>query len=143
MKRSELKQVLKPLIKECIKEVLFEDGVLSGIISEVIKGTGNAPVVVAEAPHVEANSQEHHLLKEQQEQKRLVELKESRKQMLDAIGQGSFNGVDLFEGTTPMTDAGSAKPEPQSPLANYAPGDSGIDISGIVDVAGGKWKQLL
>ena len=143
MKRSELKQALKPLIKECIKEVLFEDGVLSGIISEVIRGTTSAPMVVAEAQQAEPNNQEHHLLMEQQEQERLVQLKETRKQMLDAIGNSSFNGVDLFEGTTPMTSAGSAKPEPQSPLANYAPGDSGIDISGIVDVAGGKWKHLL
>ena len=63
--------------------------------------------------------------------------------MLDAIGNSSFNGVDLFEGTTPMTSAGSATPTPQAPLANYAPEDTGVDISGIMDVARGKWKQLL
>ena len=62
MKRSELKQVLKPLIKECIKEVLFEDGVLSGIISEVIRGTGNAPMVVAEAKQTVSREQEQLLV---------------------------------------------------------------------------------
>jgi hypothetical protein len=143
MKRSELKEVLKPLIKECIKEVLFEDGVLSGIISEVIRGTGNAPMVVTEAKQTEAAKQEHRLLSEQQEQKRIKQLKETRKQMLDVIGNSTFNGVDLFEGTTPMVGAGSATPEPQSPLSNYAPEDTGVDISGIMDVARGKWKQLL
>ena len=140
MKRSELKEILKPLIKECIKEVLFEDGVLSGIISEVIKGTGNAPMVVAEAKQDESREQEQ-LLAEQRDQERFQKIKESRKQMLDAIGNDSFNGVNLFEGTTPMTSGGSQTSE--SPLANYAPGDSGIDISGIMNVAGGKWKQLL
>jgi hypothetical protein len=100
-------------------------------------------MVVAEAQQTEATKQEHHLLVEQQEQKRIMQLKETRKQMLDAIGNNTFNGVDLFEGTTPMAGAGSATPEPQSPLSNYAPGDSGVDISGIMDVARGKWKQLL
>ena len=142
MKRSELKQVLKPLIKECIKEVLFEDGVLSGIISEVIRGTGNAPVVVAEAQQTVSREQEQ-LLAEQRDQERVEKLRESRKGMLDAIGNSTFNGVDLFEGTTPMAGAGSATPKPQSPLANYAPGDSGVDISGLLGVSGGKWKQLL
>ena len=142
MKRSELKQVLKPLIKECIKEVLFEDGVLSGIISEVIKGTGNAPMVVAEAQQ-EVSEQQMQSLNEMRSQERLQKLKDTRKQMLDVIGNDSFNGVDLFEGTTPMSAAGSAAPQPQSPLANYAPSDSGVDISSIMGVAGGKWKQLL
>ena len=142
MKRSELKQVLKPLIKECIKEVLFEDGVLSGIISEVIRGTGNTPTVVAEAQQTLSRGQEQ-LLVEQRSQERVEKLRESRKGMLDAIGNSTFNGVELFEGTTPMAGAGSATPKPQSPLANYAPGDSGIDISGIMNTAGGEWKQLL
>ena len=142
MKRSELKQVLKPLIKECIKEVLFEDGVLSRIISEVIRGTGNTPTVVAEAQQTVSREQEQ-LLVEQRSQEIVEKLRESRKGMLDAIGNSTFNGVDLFEGTTPMAGAGAATPEPQAPLANYAPGDSGIDISGIMNTAGGKWKQLL
>ena len=139
MKRSDLKQILKPLIKECIKEVLFEDGVLSGVISEVIKGTGNTQVVAAPAPTpVQAEK-----INEQREHQRLNKLKETRKKMLDAIGNNSFNGVDLFEGTAPMSSAGSAAPQPQSPLSNYAPDDSGIDISGIMNVAAGKWKNLV
>ena len=142
MKRSELKEVLKPLIKECIKEVLFEDGVLSGIISEVIRGTGNAPAVVAEAKQTVSREQEQ-LLVEQRDQERVQKLRESRKGMLDAIGNSSFNGVDLFEGTTPMNSAGSATPEPQSPLANYAPEDTGVDISGIMALSGKNWKHLV
>ena len=114
----------------------------NGIISEVIRGTGNAPIVYAEAQQAVSKEQEQ-LLVEQRSQERAEKLRESRKGMLDAIGNSSFNGVDLFEGTTPMNSAGSATPEPQSPLANYAPGDSGIDISGIMNTAGGKWKQLL
>ena len=50
--------------------------------------------------------------------------------------------MDLFEGTTPMAGAGTATPEPQSPLANYSPEDTGVDISGIMDVAGGSGTAL-
>lgn len=141
MKKSELKTILKPLIKECIKEVIFEDGVLSGLISEVVKGTNSAQIV-AEA---KVEQKDRQLLGEQQ-QKRQEEVKdkirETKKKMLDAIGQESYNGVNLFEGTEPLRKGGapSATPSPQSPLSTYAPDDSGVDISSIFS---SKWKNLV
>jgi len=141
MKKSELKTILKPLIKECIKEVIFEDGVLSGLISEVVRGTNTAQVVT----ETKVEQQDRQLLEEQQ-QKRQEEVKdkirETKKKMLDAIGQESYNGVNLFEGTDPLTrggSPGSATPA-QSPLSTYAPDDAGVDISSIFS---SKWKNLV
>ena len=56
---------------------------------------------------------------------------ETKKKMLEAIGQDSYNGVNLFEGTVPINKAGSpdAPETPSSPLAGVNPGDPGVDIS--------------
>ena len=51
----------------------------------------------------------------------------------------SFGGVDLFEGTKEILPEGNN----HSPLAGTAPGDSGVDISGIMKIANGKWKDLI
>jgi hypothetical protein len=141
MKRNELKKVLKPLIKECIKEVMFEDGTLSGIISEVVRGINTKPITAAPAskPVVTNNSQE----KRQQISEKSEKINEARTAMLDAIGKDAYNGVNVFEGTTPMRSAGGSSATPQSPLANVDPGDPGIDISGIMELSRNKWKDLL
>ena len=138
MKRNELKKVLKPLIKECVKEVMFEDGTLSGIISEVVRGLNTKPVIAAPEPKpvVVDNSR-------RQERQRVSEkINEAKTAMLDAIGKNAYNGVDLFEGTTPMRSAGGS-PQPESPLSSMEPGDSGIDISGIMELSRNRWKDLI
>src|SRR6056300_990432 len=100
MNKEQLKKTLKPLIKECIKEVIFEDGVLSGIISEVVKGTGSQRIVETrqpvtyKAPQVDYEAQER-------------KMKERRRKMLDSVGRDAYNGVDLFEGTQPLTNRDS------------------------------------
>jgi hypothetical protein len=140
MKKTELKKVLKPIIKECVKEALFEEGVLSNIISEVVKGLGTPQQLVVEQKQ---NDEEMRKLQLEERQKRSQKLNETRKGMLDAIGRSSYNGVDLFEGTTPMSKAGSPRDgnSPQGPLTGVDPGDSGVDISKFL----GKkkvWKAL-
>ena len=146
MKNEELKKALKPLIKQCIKEVIFEEGVLSGIISEVVKGVSSgAPIVESKAKKVpSANVTSEKLLKERGETKK-KQLKETRKKMLDAIGGTAFNGIDVFEGTDPIPRAGSVSEAttPSSPLSDYSPGDPGINIDGILSVAGNTWKKLI
>jgi len=119
MKREELKKTLRPLIKECIREVIFEEGVLSGIISEVVKGTGGQRIT--ETPQQPVYQKPQVDLEEQRRK-----LQEQRKRMLDAIGKDAYNGVDLFEGTTPT----SAPTEPShGPLSGTDPKDSGVDLS--------------
>ena len=141
MKKSELKKLLKPIIKQCVQEALFEDGVLSNIISEVVKGLGTPQQLVVEQR--QNNDEEIKRLQQEEKQKRVQKLNETRKGMLDAIGRSSYNGVDLFEGTTPMSQGGSpgAGSSPQGALAGVDPGDSGVDISKFL----GKknvWKAL-
>ena len=126
MNVNELKKVLKPLIKQCIKEVIFEEGVLSGIISEVMKGVAAAPVI-REQKQVSKPKSTNGLGKKK--------LEEQRKRMLDAIGKDSYNGVNVFEGVEPARESNQ-----QSPLANIAPGDSGVDISGLFN---SNWSKLI
>ena len=127
MKTNELKKVLKPLIKQCIKEVIFEEGVLSGIISEVVKGVDTAPVI-REQKQVSKPKPTNGLAKKNFEQQ--------RKKMLDAIGKDAYNGVNIFEGTEPISGESNSR----SPLANIAPGDAGVDISQLFN---SNWSKLI
>lgn len=121
MDKNELKKALKPLIKECIKEVLLEHGVSS---------------LMMETPHTappqvnqESNNERAMLAREN--------LQRQKKKMLDAIGNDAYNGVDLFEGTTPtrpQTDTGNG------PLAGTDPRDPGVDITKLPNF--NIWKKL-
>jgi len=136
MKRAELKKILKPLIKECIKEVIFEDGNLSTIISEVVKGTSTQQIVhETKVPQRLETNQEA-------QQRRTQLLKEQKKKMLDSIGRDAYNGVDLFEGTTPMSNrvGSTSSPHGSKALDGVAPNDSGVDISSFG--TSGIWKKL-
>ncbi len=133
MKKDELKKILKPLIKECIKEVIFEEGTLSTIISEVMKGTtGSQPIV-----ETKTKPKQNFVRQEGQRQ----EAKERKRKLLDSIGKDAYNGVNLFEGTSPApapTNTGG-----QGPLDSVAPNDPGVDISGIFSGQSAKiWKKL-
>ena len=139
MKRNELKQILKPLIKECIKEALFEEGILSNIISEVVKGLGTNTIVEQRTQTVSRPR-----VDEQREREYIrTKTSDTRKQLLDAIGKDSYNGVNLFEGTEPLRQGASSSGISSSPLSNMDPGDAGINIEGILAVGGSKWKALL
>ena len=125
MKKSELKSI----IKECIKEVIFEEGTLSTIISEVVQGTSRIK------PITEATQ-----LSTKQDEKKLEEIKKNRKKMLDAIGRDAYNGVDLFENTTPMKSGGNTN---HGALSGMDPRDPGVDISNIFSpTSSAIWKKL-
>jgi len=139
MKKAELKKLLKPMIKECIKEVIFEEGILSNIVAEVAQGLGRPTLVEAKQPArppLEDNINREALI----EQKK-VAIDKQKKQLLSAINADAYGGVNLFEGTSPLSSGGSASsaPQHQGPLADVDPHDSGVDISGIMDLAGNRW----
>tara|TARA_Y100000034_G_scaffold120347_1_gene163161 strand:+ start:136 stop:555 length:420 start_codon:yes stop_codon:yes gene_type:complete len=136
MKKEELKKILRPLIKECVKEVIFEDGTLSTIISEVLKGTSQQLVTESKQPQRKIETDKEAF----QRRERL--LKEQRKKMLDAIGRDSYNGVDLFEGTTPAppTKTASSAPHGSGALDGVSPKDPGVDITSFG--TSGIWKKL-
>ena len=139
MKRSEL----KALIKECVKETLFQEGVLSEIIAEVAFGITKAQNLMVENSNQSRPRQEiQQQLKEEKEDERRKRLLETKRKMLDAIGNDKKSKV--FEGTEPLKSAGQpgASSSPQGPLAGRDPSDAGVDISGLFSLAGQRWDQL-
>ena len=142
MNKTELKKMLRPLIKECIKEVIFEEGTLSTIISEVMIGTSQH-----QQPLMQENKQRVQLESDEQANRRLQERAEAEKQrrkaLLDSIGHGAYNGVDLFEGTTPLSNRNSGTsttPYGSKALDGVDPHDAGVDISKFSST--GVWKKL-
>tara|TARA_Y100000310_G_C20180460_1_gene577876 strand:+ start:49 stop:468 length:420 start_codon:yes stop_codon:yes gene_type:complete len=138
MKKAELKNVLKPLIRECIKEVIFEKGVLSSIISEVALGlnknlvTENKIVEVQNAPNRKVAKKGGDKV-----------LKDMKSKLLESIGKDSYGGVNIFEGTKPLSSGGSPnKSTPRGPMAGIDPSDKGVDIGAFGD-ATDKWRHLV
>ena len=136
MKKSELKQVLRPLIKECIKEVIFEEGVLSNIVSEVAQGLGGQTIVeTKQAQPVQKRDYAKENLAATQK------LQETRKRMLDAIGADSYNGVDLFAGTTPTRAPVESKQG--DPLSGVDPRDAGVDLEKLFGGDSKNWSHII
>ena len=139
MNKTELKKILRPLIKECIKEVIFEEGTLSTIISEVVKGTSET-LVQESKPRVKLESEAD--ARQRRESKKKV-IQERQKKLLDSIGRDAYNGVDLFEGTTPLSNRNSGTsttPYGSKALDGVDPHDAGVDISKFSST--GVWKKL-
>jgi hypothetical protein len=137
MNKEQLKKTLRPLIKECVKEVIFEEGVLSGIISEVMKGVGSQRIV--ETPR-QPSYQKPQIDHEERQRK----LKEHRRKMLDSIGRDSYNGIDLFEGTKPLTQQAAGKSSgghSSKALEGVSPNDPGVDISAF-GMSSTIWSKL-
>jgi hypothetical protein len=140
MNRKDFKRILKPLIKECIKEVMFEEGVLSTVITEVVKGT---QTVNKSRPTAQMEQKQEINFKNQRElleERRKAGLEQKRK-LLDATG---FDGIDIFEGTTPLTESGnpSNNQSPQGLFPGMSADDAGVDISKIMNLGGRNWKKL-
>lgn len=137
MNKSDLKKLIKPIVKECINEVLLEEGMLSNIVSEVAVGLqGNTITETRSAPQPQRDAEVKRKNKEATKK-----IQQHRKKMMEAIGTDAYNGVDLFEGTTPMSPQESSQTRAGSvDLGN--PGDSGVDISSLVGGASQIWKAM-
>ena len=131
MNKNELKKVLKPLIKQTIREVILEEGLLSNIVAEVAKGlNGN---LIAETKQKGPSKQELERRAEEAEKQRQDKIRRLNESMKSTIG-----GVNVFEGTAPIVEEG----QKGAALAGVSADDSGVDISGIMNIANGKWKTL-
>ena len=138
MKKSELKKILKPLVNECIKESLMEDGLISGIIAEVVKGM-NAPQPIVETKQPAADPTMQRMQRNAFSAEQSSKLKEHKHKLMAAIGGSAYNGVDLFEGTTPAP--AQASPTAQaSPMSGQSSTDPGVDISGLFGAVGRNWN---
>jgi hypothetical protein len=141
MKKTQLKQLIKPLVKECIHEVLIEEGLLTEVVAQVAAGLPTQQLVES-AP---APRQTEDMFAKQRARKSTqtkARLQEHRKKMMDAIGSDAFNGVDLFEGTEPLKQAGSVNEAHRPSVLGDDPTDAGVDISSIMGGSAKIWKQM-
>ena len=137
MKKSELKSI----IKECVKEILFDEGVRSNLVAEVAMGITKAQTLMVETKQAAAPQLRTQNDVEEQNEAKRKKLLETKRKMLDAMGNTKMSNV--FEGTVPLKSAGSpSAPVGQGPLAGRDANDAGIDISGLLSIAGQKWKAL-
>ena len=142
MKKSDLKQLIKPIVKECIHEVLLEEGLLSNVVAEVAKGMQGNLVVETRREQPEQMFNENMQMKRKTNESR-QQLKEHRRKLLDAVGTDAYNGVNLFEDTTPLRKAGNASGTPEMPsVLGDDPADAGVDISSIVGNASHIWQAM-
>ena len=128
MKSSELKKILKPLIKEAVREIILEEGILSKIVSEVAQGMGSTMIVETKTTReaqIDTREKEHML--EMQRQERIKKLNEST-----GLGSKIFEGVKSI----PQESSGHGA------LSGVTPGDTGVNITEIMNIASGKWKTL-
>jgi len=141
MKKAELKKILKPLVKECVKEIILDEGILSGVISEVARGISGAqtsapaPVRAEEKVDPEFERMRRNAFTREESTK----LKESKNKLMSAIGSRAYNGVNLFEGTTP-TQGPLGETQMSSPMAGQNPGDPGVDIRDLFGSVGNHWN---
>ena len=130
MKKSELKTLIKPLVKECIHEVLLEEGLLSNVVSEVAKGMQGNLVVESASRRIDEPTT-------RQSTNTKKKLAEHRQQLMQSIGRDAYNGVDLFEGSEPIS---AAPKKGQTDLGD--PRDSGVDISSLLGNSSQIWKAM-
>ena len=142
MKKSELKKLIKPVVKECIHEVLLESGLLTNIVSEVAQGM-NANVIVENKQKQSDALFNENLQVKKQVQKTNNQLKQHRKKLMDSIGNDAYNGVNLFEGTDPLTNREATSSGPKPGAVDLGdPGDAGVDISSLIGGATQVWKAI-
>ena len=134
MKKNELKTIIKPLVKECVKEALLEEGLLSNVVSEVVKGMQQETIVEAKQPKQQTVPLRN---TNKQQSKKLAE---HRRKMMDAIGKDAYNGVDLFEGTTPAPAQQQEAPAGSVDLGSS--NDAGVDISSLMGGASKVWDAM-
>ena len=142
MKKNELKALIKPVVKECIHEVLLESGLLTNIVSEVAQGMNQNVIVETKQKQSDALFNEDLQIKKQVQESN-KKLKQHRTKLMDSIGADAYNGVNLFEGTDPLTNREAASSGPKPGAVDLGdPNDAGVDISSLVGGASQIWKAM-
>lgn len=143
MKKSELKQLIKPIVEECVKDALLTSGLLTSVISEVVAGVQKGLVVEQVQPQQvqQPTVQEQKNTISEEERNKILE---NKKKLLNAIGNSSYNGIDVFEGTKPLKKGGAASKSGSGYKAfeGVDPNDPGVNIDKLTSNLGGIWKKL-
>jgi hypothetical protein len=127
MKKEQIKRIIKPLVRECVNEVLLQEGVLSNVISEVVKGMQTTIVESNKNDETPARLSEL-------EEKYEVERQERIKKLNESVGH------NFFDNTEPIPQ--SKESSQYGPLSGMSSKDEGVDIDGLMAIAGRKWKKL-
>tara|TARA_R110000824_G_scaffold308716_1_gene496147 strand:+ start:508 stop:960 length:453 start_codon:yes stop_codon:yes gene_type:complete len=138
MKKTEFKKILKPIVAECIQESLMEDGLISGIIAEVVKGMAT-PASITKMVEAAPDPVSVRMKKNAFNKKQTRQLQEQRNKLMSAVGKTAYNGVNLFEGTTPAA-AGSTDSQSTGVMSGQAPHDPGVDISNLFGAVSQHWN---
>ena len=71
---------------------------------------------------------------------------QARNELIESINKDGYGGVNIFEATEPMASGGnpqSSTPQPGSPLSGTDPSDPGVNIDGIMNIAGDAWGKFI
>jgi hypothetical protein len=142
MNKSQLKKLIKPVVKECIQEVLIEEGLLTEVVAQVASGMSRQPIVENTPKKRNDKLFNEDLQMQSKSREANKKLQEHRRKLLDSIGGDAYNGVDLFEGTTPLNNTGTAGETHKSNVLGDDPTDAGVDISSIMGHAGKIWQAI-
>ena len=142
MNKSQLKKLIKPVVKECIQEVLIEEGLLTEVVSQVTAGLTKQPIVENRPKKRNNKLFNEDLQMKRKSREANKKLQEHRRKLLDSIGTDAYNGVDLFEGTEPMTQSGTPGQAHKPSVLGDNPNDAGVDISSIMGNAGKIWQAI-
>lgn len=144
MNKKDLKNLIKPIVKECIHEVLLSEGILSGVISEVMKGTQQAQAATIVEETKPKSTNEIFRERTQRRPPKRNKVNEAKSMLNSALGTDAYNGINLFEGTEPLKSGGNpgSTAQPQGALGSVDSDDPGVDISGILNIAGNSWQKF-
>ena len=142
MNKAQLKKLIKPVVKECIQEVLIEEGLLTEVVSQVAAGMKQQPIVENTQKKNNDNLFNEDLQMKRKTQEVNHKLQEHRKKLLDSIGEGAYNGVDLFEGTEPMKQGPAPGAAHRPNVLGDDPSDAGVDISSLMGQASKVWQAI-
>lgn len=142
MNKEQLKKLIKPVVKECIQEVLIEEGLLTEVVSQVTAGLAQQPIVENKPKKTKDNLFNEDLQMQRKSREANKKLQEHRRKLLDSIGEGAYNGVDLFEGTEPMRESGTPGASPRPNVLGDDPSDAGVDISSLMGNASKVWQAI-
>ena len=140
MKKQDFRKLLKPLIKECIKEVMIEDDMFTNIMVGVI----NEMKVLHPQRKPQSPPRDDSFILEQ----RRDQLETDRQRRIKLLNEKTnliVGGVNVFENVEALTEEqarGRSAESAPGALSGVSPHDEGINISGLMNLAGGKWNRF-
>ena len=168
MDKNNLKALLLPLVRECVKEVLVKELLIKEVVSQLAEGLQTSPAprqaIIKQEPIINEETREN--LKAQKKRAYL----EAQKTLEEATGLAGMFSVPkaaeedyleeepyveeqpakkMNEGTSKKekvsADVKSLERSVSSGIKGIDPSDPGINISGLLNLAGGKsaWKNTL